>query len=319
MQNLFQYSDNNKRYHTLSYHNRSRGVKRVKAVLNAGLTCPNRDGSRGKGGCLYCCRGGSYFSGCGSLTEQLMAERERIHRKMPEASLVAYFQAGTNTYAPVSKLQQFWEEALACPDVDAMAIATRADCLPDDVCDALAQLSNRIELTVELGLQTAWDSTAEIIGRGHTWDEFKSGYFKLKEWGIRCCVHLINGLPGETQQDMLGTARLLANLRPDAVKIHSLHVMENTELADWWRAGRYIPISREDYVSAVVGQLELLPPETVIERITGDADRSQLLAPLWSADKKKVLAAIDRRLVERNTWQGRLYRPESVQNKDSNV
>lgn len=314
MPNLFQYSDNNKRYHTLSYHNRSRGVKLAKAVLNAGLSCPNRSGNRG--GCIYCSRGGSYFSGGGTLTEQLLAERERIHRKMPDAMLIAYFQAGTNTFAPAAVLRAFWEEALACPDVAAMAVATRADCLPDDVCNVLAEFSNRTELTVELGLQTAWDSTAEIIGRGHTWDEFKDGYSKLKARGIRCCVHLINGLPGETEQDMLGTAERLAQLRPDAVKIHSLHVLENTELADWWRTGRYTPISREAYTSAVVGQLERLPPETVIERITGDADRSQLLAPLWSADKKKVLASIDRRLVELDTWQGRLYPPQSVEDKN---
>lgn len=307
MCNPFPYSDNNKRYHTLSYHNRSRGVKQVKAVLNAGMTCPNQDGSRGTGGCIYCSHGGSYFSGCGSITQQLLAERERIHQKMPDASLVAYFQAGTNTYAPLSRLKSLWNEALACPDVAAMAIATRADCLPDDVCDALQELSNKTELTVELGLQTAWDSTAQIIGRGHTWSEFVTGFSKLKARGIRCCVHLIDGLPGEGLEEMVGTAQKLADLCPDAVKIHSLHVVEDTRLAQWWRDGRYQPISREDYVAAVVAQLEYLPPQTVIERITGDADRRHLLAPLWSADKKKVLAAIDRRLAELDTWQGRLY------------
>lgn len=306
----FLYSDNNKRYHTLSYHNRQLGVKLFKASVDAGFTCPNKDGTCGTGGCIYCGSGGSYFSrGELSVAEQLLTERQRIHTKTPGAKLNAYFQSGTNTYAPVETLRALYEEALACPDVAALSIATRADCVAEDVCDLLEEFAVRIPLTVELGLQTAHDVTAQRIGRGHDWQTFAEGYTRLKQRGIRVCVHLINGLPGEDLPAMLVTAKKLAPLRPDGVKIHSLHVVEGTALAALWRQGDYAPISLQEYVQAVVGQLERLPPETVVERLTGDADKTTLLAPRWSADKKKVLASIDRHLAEENTWQGRLFTP----------
>jgi len=304
----FPYSDNNKRYHTLSYHNKQQGVKLFKAAVDAGFTCPNQDGTRGVGGCIYCSSGGSYFSSGGSVTQQLLAERERIHAKHPNAKLNAYFQSGTNTYGPVRFLRQLYEEALACADVAALSVATRADCVGEDVCALLEELSARIPVTVELGLQSANDETAQRIRRCHSWEDFLAGYARLKQHGLRVCIHLINGLPGEEETDMLETARRVAALRPDGVKLHSLHVVEGTELARLWAEGGYSPISMAAYVRTVVRQLELLPPETVIERLTGDADKTKLLAPRWSADKKKVLAAVDRLLAEENTWQGRLYR-----------
>ena len=306
----FLYSDDNKRYHTLSYHNRQLGVKRHKAAVDAGLTCPNKDGRCGTGGCIYCASGGSYFTHGGkSVTQQLLAERVRIHQKFPGSGLVAYFQAGTNTYAPVETLQRLFEEALRCPDVEALSVATRADCVEEDVCRLLEDLARRVPVRVELGLQSAKDETARRIGRGHDWAAFLQGYARLKAHGLPCCIHLINGLPGEGLPDMLETARQVARLRPEGVKIHSLHVVEGTRLAELWRQGAYTPLSLEKYVQSVVGQLERLPPETVIERITGDADRTRLLAPRWSADKKKVLAAIDRQLAAEDTWQGRLFDP----------
>lgn len=304
----FPYSDDNKRYHTLNYHNmHTYGCKVHKAAIDAGFTCPNIDGSIGVGGCIYCSGGSGYFtSECAvSVTEQFKKERERISRKFPDARVTAYFQAHTNTYAPVERLAALYNEAVSA-GAEGLAIATRADRIDRERAELICSLP--VPVTVELGLQTVHDSTAELINRCHTYAEFLDGYNLLKEYGIRTCVHIINGLPGENADMMLETAEHLGRLRPDGIKIHLMHVIDGTVLADMYKSGKYVPLEKEEYIDIVVKQLELIPAETVIERITGDGDKKTTLAPLWSFDKISVLGGIDKRMAELDTWQGKLYK-----------
>lgn len=307
----FPYSLDNKRYHTLYYHlKRLFPERRVgKAAVDAGFTCPNLDGTRRTGGCSYCRSGGTEFAESAALPVREQVEREllRIRCKWPDAGAIAYFQSHTNTYAPADRLRSLYEEALAVPGVCGLSVATRADCLPPDVLDLLGELNRRTYLTVELGLQTIHEETARRIHRCHGTGEFLIAYRALTERGVRVCVHLIDGLPGETEAMMLETARAVGELRPGGVKLHLLHVLEGTALARDWRRGALWPLGREEYVRIVCRQLELLPPETVIERLTGDGAGDVLLAPRWSRGKRAVLGAIDRYLAEHDTFQGRLY------------
>ena len=307
----FPYSSDNKRYHTLSYHLKELfpGRRVGKAAVDAGFSCPNLDGTRGTGGCAYCRSGGTEFAGSSAVPVREQVEREllRIRRKWPDAGAVAYFQSHTNTYAPAARLRALFEEALAVPGVCGLSVATRADCLPPDVLDLLAELSRRTYLTVELGLQTIHDETARRINRCHTTGEFLAAYRALTQRGVRVCVHLIDGLPGETEAMMLETARAVGALRPGGVKLHLLHVLEGTALARAWRQGAYLPLGRDEYIRVVCRQLELLPAETVVERLTGDGAKDVLLAPRWSRDKLAVLGGIDRFLAQNEMWQGRLF------------
>jgi len=307
---LFPYADDNKRYHTLAWHNQKTYGKRMyKAAVNAGFTCPNIDGTCGTGGCLFCSDGSRYFAGGASLsiTEQLRREIARLRAKDPSCGIIAYFQTNSNTYAPVEVLAEKYGEALSLPEVEGLSVATRPDCLPDDVVALLEEIAHRTALTVELGLQTVRDETAARVNRGHDYAAFLDGYGRLRRAGVRICVHLINGLPGETTEDMVVSAAAVGRLRPDAVKLHLLHVIEGTPLADLWRAGAYIPMELPAYMETVVRQLEVLPAETVIERLTGDGDKRTLLAPLWSRDKRRILGTIDKLLVSQDTWQGRYF------------
>ena len=286
-----------KRYHSLYHYNKTRyGARVMKASLDAGCTCPNRDGTRGHGGCTFCQGLSHYFAGSGDISGQLERETKRIHGKYPTAQIIAYFQAGTNTYGPLTELEKGWQTALGYHEVCGLSIATRCDCLEEPVLDALSRLNEQTDLTVELGLQTIHDETAERIHRGHSFEEFLGGYRALQKRNIRTCVHLINGLPGETREDMLESARVLGQLRPGGVKIHLLHVTRDTELAEVWRRGDYLPMEKQDYIDITAAQIRLFPPETVMERLTGDGDRRYLLAPLWSRDKISVLGGIDHRL-----------------------
>ncbi len=303
----FRYSKDNKRYHTLSYHLKTIFHHRVmKAVIDAGFTCPNLDGTKGTGGCAYCLNGsGDFASGGISVQEQVRAELLRVRKKYPDAKVIAYFQAHTNTYAPLPVLKEKYEGALGVEGVCGISIATRADALEPETVDYLAGLAQRTYLTVELGLQTAHDDTAKKMNRGHTYSEFLTAYQELKSRGIRVCVHIINGLPGETAEMMLDTARELGRLKTDAVKIHLLQIMEGTELARQYALGKVRPMTREEYIGTVRSQLEVLEPETVIERLTGDGAREKLIAPRWGVDKISVLGGIDKALAEQDTWQGK--------------
>lgn len=290
---------------------RELGAKAVKIPLNAGFTCPNRDGAKGFGGCIYCSDSLSgEFAGspAQSLSEQFEAGKRLYADKWGSSTLyIAYLQAGTNTYAPIPRLKRVFDEALMLPDSAGLSIATRADCISCEIADLLADISRKTYLSVELGLQSSSDKTAKRINRGHTYAEFLSGYRLLAERGIRVCIHIINGLPGESHADMMKTARDVASLRPYEVKIHSLYISANTPAALMWARAELEEIGREEYIKTVCDQLEVLPPDTAIGRLTGDGDRRTLLAPLWTRDKRGVLNAIDRELAARGSFQGIRY------------
>lgn len=308
MENSFKYSDDIKRYHTWNYHLRNKfGCKVFKVSLNAGFTCPNIDGTKGVGGCTYCSSSGSGdFAGNPqkSIIEQFEEVKTRMHLKWKEAKYIAYFQAHTNTYADVATLKECFEPVLLEDNVVGISIATRADALPQDVLEYLSDLNKRTFLIVELGLQTIFDETGERINRCHTYKEFLDGYKKLKDLGIRVCVHLINGLPGETKEMMINTAKTVADLKPDYVKLHLLHILRDTVMANQYKNGEITPLTLEEYVDIIVSQLEYFSPETVIQRITGDGGRDTLLAPMWSLKKFVVLNEIDKEMIRRNTYQG---------------
>lgn len=302
----------NKRYNLQSVYLKKRfGKKTVKISLNGGFTCPNIDGTKGMGGCIYCsAKGSGDFGGnpCESIKNQFDDVRKRLVNKWGNDLLyIPYFQANTNTYAPLERLKQLYGEALAEKNVVGLAISTRPDCISEETADYLAELSHETYLTVELGLQTIHDSTATLINRCHTYADFLHGYEMLERRGINVCVHIINGLPFETKEMMLDTARELGRLRPHAVKVHLLHIIRGTALAEMYERGEFEAMAMEDYIETVCDQLELLPADTLIERLTGDGDRETLVAPLWSRDKKSVLNGIDKELRRRGTVQGCSY------------
>ncbi len=312
--NPYQYTDSNKRYYTYDYYlRRTFGSKCAKIPIDAGFSCPNIDGKCSTGGCIYCSgRGSGDFAELPTLciSEQYARVREKLSGKWSTARTIPYFQAHTNTYAPLDVLREKYEEALALDGVCAMSIATRADCLGEDVCEYLADLAERIPLTVELGLQTVHDSTASLINRGHTYADFLEGYERLRAASrkISVCVHIIFGLPEETDDMMTETVREVASLHPEQVKIHLLHVIEGTRMAELYRSGAYTPMEKADYVRAVADAIELLPPDTVIARLTGDGMAESLLAPEWSRKKVSVINDVDKLLYERNSWQGKKYK-----------
>lgn len=314
MENKFKYTLDNKRYHTWNYHLQSLfGGKVFKVALNGGFTCPNIDGTKGTGGCTYCLSGSGDFAGdpAHDVVRQFDEVRRRMHKKWPEARYIAYFQANTNTYAPVSVLKEKFEPVLALPGVLGLSIATRADCLGEDALEYLSELNERTYLMVELGLQSIFDETGERINRCHSYAEFLEGYNKLKSRGIRTCVHLILGLPGETHEMMLESARAVARLRPDCVKLHLLHVLKGTKMAEQYASGEFEAMSLEEYVATVVDCLEYFSEETVIQRLTGDGGRDSLIAPLWSLKKFVVLNEIDKEMLRRDTYQGAKWEYEN--------
>ena len=314
--NPFPYSDSNKRYHTYDYYlRRTFGGKCAKIPLDIGLTCPNIDGRCSVGGCIYCSgRGSGDFAQSSTLTisEQYRIQRDRLSSKWSTDRCIPYFQAHTNTYAPVEVLRNVFEEALALEGAVGLNIATRADCLEDDVCEYLADIASRTVLTVELGLQTVHDSTARLINRGHTFEDFVAGYKKLRAASprINICVHIIFGLPEEDDEMMLETVREVARLAPEQVKIHLLHVLKNTVMADMLLSGEYTPLDKERYVRLVADAIELLPTDTVVARLTGDGMSDDLLAPDWSRKKVSVINDVDKLLFDRNSYQGKRWKDE---------
>ena len=308
----FKYAfDKNKRYHTWNYYLRQTfGEKIFKVSLNAGFTCPNVDGTLGYGGCIYCSREGSGdFAGNpnDNLRKQFDEIKAMMLKKWPNAKYIGYFQAFTNTYAPLEVLKERYETVLGFEDVIGLSISTRPDCLPDDVVDYLAELNERTNLWVELGLQTIHDETSDIINRGHTYQDFLDGFKKLKDRNIKTVVHIINGLPGEDKEMMMQTAKAVADMGADGIKIHLLHIIKDTPLRDFLNNGQIVPMEQEEYINLVCDQLEILPEEMVIHRLTGDGKRDELLAPLWSLKKWEVLNDIDKTLKERDTYQGIYY------------
>ena len=317
-QNPFANSDTNKRYYTYDHYlKKTFGGKCAKIPIDAGFTCPNIDGKCGVGGCIYCSsRGSGDFaqSPLLSVSEQYKLTRDKLSSKWSTERCIPYFQAHTNTYAPLDVLKEKFEEALMLEGVVGMNIATRADCLEDTTIEYLADLAERTVLTVELGLQSVHDETAKIINRGHNFIDFLDGYNRLRQASskINICVHLIFGLPGETEEMMLESVRTVAKLRPDQIKIHLLHVLRSSALGQMYLDGKYTPMEREEYISLVVKALELLPPDTVVARLTGDGMADDLLAPGWSRKKVSVINDIDKLMFAKNTCQGRLWDSNNV-------
>ena len=311
--NPYLHSDTNKRYYTYDYYlRRTFGQKVAKIPLDAGFTCPNIDGRCETGGCIYCSgRGSGDFAESPLLPieEQYRLVRERLSSKWDTSKCIPYFQAHTNTYAPLADLKPLFDGALALDGAVGLNIATRADCLPPDVCAYLGELAEKTVLTVELGLQSASDRTAKLIRRGHTFSEFCEGYRRLRAASdkIAICVHLIFGLPGETEEDMMESVRQVAALRPDQVKLHLLHVIRGTDMETMYREGAYRPLEKEEYVRIVANAIERLPENTVIARLTGDGMAESLVAPDWSRKKVSVINDVDKLLYERSSWQGKYF------------
>ena len=308
----FKYAfDDNKRYHTWNYYLRNTfGEKIFKVSINAGFTCPNIDGKVAYGGCTYCSKEGSGdFAGNpkDDLIKQFNDIKEMMLRKWPNAKYIGYFQAYTNTYAPLEVLKEKYETILAQDDVVGLSISTRPDCLEDDVLEYLAELNERTNLWVELGLQTIHDSTSKIINRGHDYKTFLEGVEKLKSKNIKTVVHIINGLPGEDYNMMMETAKAVADLNVHGIKIHLLHVIKNTPMARMLEKNMMSVMTQDDYVNLVCDQLEILPPEMVIHRLTGDGKKEDLVGPLWSLKKWEVLNAIDDTMKARDSYQGIKY------------
>lgn len=308
MNNEFIYSSDNKRYHTWNYHLQQKfGGKVFKVSLNAGFTCPNIDGTKGRGGCIYCSDSGSGdFAGnpCEDILTQFENVKNRMLKKWTKAKYIPYFQAHTNTYAPVEVLRSKFEPVLALDDVVGLSIATRADALDDAVVDYLGELSKRTYLVVELGLQSIFDETGKKINRCHTYGEFLDGYNRLYKRGINICPHLIMGLPGETHEMMLESVRATAALKPHAIKLHLLHILKDTLIAKMYERGEFKTLTRDEYVDIIVDALEIIPKEIIIQRLTGDGAKDSLIAPLWSLKKFCVLNEIDKEMVRRNCYQG---------------
>ncbi len=306
--NIIEKKQDGKQYITQNNYLRNKFQKKViKLSLNAGFSCPNRDGKKGTGGCTYCSAELSGdFSGCisKSITEQLNDQVILLSKKWNDCLYIPYFQAGSNTYADISVLKEKFEEALLFKNTVGLSIATRADCISAETADYLSELSDRTYLTVELGLQSIFDSTADRINRCHTYDEFLKAYKMLSDRKINVCVHIINGFPWETKEMMLETARETARLRPHAVKIHMLHILKGTALGDEFEKSPFRLLSADEYIDTVCDQIELMYPETIIERVTGDGNRKTLIAPLWTADKKKVMNGIDMEMRRRGAFQG---------------
>ncbi|WP_088103888.1 TIGR01212 family radical SAM protein [Halalkalibacter urbisdiaboli] len=305
-----------KRYYTWNQHLKDHfGVKIFKIPLDAGFDCPNRDGNVAYGGCTFCSeRGSGDFAGdrTQDLVTQFHTIKERMHKKWKNGKYIGYFQAYTNTYAPVETLRQYYEEILAQEDIVGLSIATRPDCLPDEVVEYLAELNKRTYLWIELGLQTVHEHTAQLINRAHDFQCYVDGVQKLRKHGIRVCSHIINGLPLETHEMMMETVREVAKLDVQGIKIHLLHLLKRTPMVKQYEKGLLEFMSLEDYVQLVVDQLEILPPHIMIHRLTGDGPGALMIGPMWSMNKWNVLNAIEAELVRRNSWQGKFYQREAI-------
>lgn len=301
-----------KPYNSLSDHLKEKlGAKTVKLSVNAGFSCPNRDGKISRGGCIFC-------SGSGSgdfappadmpIDKQLELSRQRISAKWPDAKYIAYFQAFTNTYAPVDVLEKKYNESLSCPWISGIAIATRPDCMGDGVADLLKDISEKTYLWVEFGLQTSREDTAELINRGYKNEVYLDAMEKMKKRGIETVTHIILGLPGETREDMRNSVTFAAEARTDGIKLQLLHVIRGTRLHEMYMENPFHIMTRDEYTDTVIDMIEHLPPEIVIHRLTGDGNRNELVLPNWSMDKRGVLNEIHRKMKLYESYQGKLLK-----------
>lgn len=302
---------NGKRYHSLNYFLRDKfGEKVFKISLDGGFTCPNRDGKISKGGCMFCSeRGSGDYAGDRdlSISKQFDDVKVMMEHKWKGRKYIAYFQAYTNTYAPVDELRRKYEEALNQDGVVAIAIATRPDCLEDDVLELLDEINKKVYLWIELGLQTSNDESAKRINRGYKLEVFEEAMKKLRERNIDVVVHDILGLPGESKEDMLKSIDYIAHSGAKGIKFHLLHLMKQTPMVKIYESGRLEFLSQEDYIELVTKGISMLPPNMVVHRLTGDAPRELLIGPMWSLKKWEVLNAIDKALEDNDLYQGKNY------------
>lgn len=302
--NHFLYSLDNKRYHTLNYFYKQRFGKKVfKVSLNAGLSCPNYQNGHG---CIFCSHQSGDFAG--KKEDDLLTQFEKIKKMMeqkwPDSYYIGYFQAATNTYAPLEVLKEKYETILSIPNVVGLSIATRSDAIEKDVMDYLEELNKKTFLTVELGLQTIHERTLKLINRGHTLENFENCVLELKKRKIPVVVHIINGLPYETKEMMIETVKYLNTLGIDGIKIHMLHILKNTPLANLYFKENFHVLTKEEYIDIVCEQLMYLDPKIVIHRITGDPTKEDLIEPSWLLKKFCVLNDIDKEMKKREIYQG---------------
>nr|WP_288544639.1 TIGR01212 family radical SAM protein [uncultured Faecalibacillus sp.] len=310
--NQFKYSLDNKRYHTYNYYLKNKYHQKVaKVALNADFTCPNRDGSKGYGGCIFCSSSGSgdYAGNVHDhLEKQFQTISQIMKRKWPECAYIAYFQANTNTYGPLDKIKNMIQPFLEKEDIKGIALATRPDCLSEEIVCYLSEVNQTKDVYIELGLQTIHDETSKLINRGHTYQEFLDGLALCRQYNLEVCVHIINGLPFETKEMMIETAKTLGQLDIQALKIHMLFVVKNTKLQQMYENHEFEMLTRQEYIDIVVEQLRYINPEIVLERLTGDGKIDDLIAPMWSIKKVTILNDIDKQMKERDIFQGDLYK-----------
>ena len=299
---MFKYSLDNKRYHTLNYYYKNKYKDKVfKIYLNAGFSCPNKKNGKG---CIYCYNGSGENDGM-SLLEQFEKVKKIMLNKWDSSKFIGYFQANTNTYAPVSVLKEKYETILKLPNVIGLNIATRCDALPEDVLDYLEELNKKTDLTIELGLQTIHEKTSKLINRGHSLECFENAVKKLRKRNIDVVVHIINGLPYETKEQMLKTVKYLNKLDIQGIKIHMLFIIKGTELEKLYNKEHFHILTKEEYIDIVCDELELLDEKIVIHRITGDPIKELLVEPKWLLKKVSVLNDIDKEMARRDSCQGK--------------
>ena len=305
---MFKYTLDNKRYHTLNYHLKNKFKEKVvKVSLNAGFTCPNIDGTKGYGGCIYCSKSGSGEFGGNvneSLTSQFNKVKQVMDKKWTTTKYIGYFQARSNTYSNISTLKEKYEEVLKIDNVIGLFIATRCDCITDECLDYLEELNKRTYLTIELGLQTIHEKTSKLINRGHTLKEFDDMVKKLRDRNINVVVHIINGLPYETKEMMLETVKHINKLDIQGIKIHMLNIIKDTPLEELYNKEKFHILTKEEYIDIVIDELELLNEEIIIHRITADPDPKTLVEPTWLLKKFCLLNDIDKEMKKRDTYQG---------------
>lgn len=300
-----------KRYHSLNYFLRNKfGEKIFKISLDAGFSCPNRDGTISRGGCVYCSeRGSGDFAGDRkfSIDKQFEDIKSMMNKKWKTGKYIAYFQAYTNTYDTVENLKKKYDEAINQEGVVALAIATRPDCLSDEIIELISSYNDKLYTWVELGLQTSNEEVAKIINRGYTLDIFEDSLDRLRKKNIDVVVHTILGLPRESKEDMLNTIKYLANKDIQGIKLHLLHLLKDTPLMEFYKRGELDFLEQDEYVNLICEIITMIPQEVVIHRLTGDAPRNLLVEPMWSLKKWEVLNAIDKKLKDEDLYQGKIY------------
>ncbi|MBR0230394.1 MAG: TIGR01212 family radical SAM protein [Erysipelotrichaceae bacterium] len=310
MKNPYPLTEDNKRYQTWNYYTKTHyGTRLYKVPIDAGFTCPNRDGRVSFGGCVFCGGGSNSFPEISGrdLYAQYQERRKVFTSKWPEGKPLAYFQSYTNTYAPLEYLKKIYDPFINDPEIVGLVIATRCDCLPDDIVNYLAQLTEQKEIWLELGLQSIHDTSLKEMNRGHDYESFVSCLERIKDKGFKISVHIINGWPSETKEMMIETAKAVGRMPVDAVKIHMLHVLKDTVLADRYIREPFHLLSKEEYTEICAEQLTYLRPDMVIERITGDGLPDQLIEPMWTVKKISVINDIDKIMVRNDWWQVKYY------------